>query len=470
MKRFAVVLGILIAGIGVYAADISAVTSKTEELTGQAASALKKDYRTKNAEYIYNIKKQEEKDRYKKKKMDKQASGFMTVEEYEQLSAPIDKSKIESEIPKMEKSSDMKYVPQPVYKIVRYNNPPGSPELVIDKKLYVNRQLNLQGITSPDYSIMVYPTVYYYAGSAGVACDLFVIPLNGNDTPLNKIMKANVMHRNPEPILSTDKSINVPYAFRTLTPVDFSYDSTKLLVKEKLGSPTDGIWQTNAIVYDFETKTSYNLSEVRAAVVYYWKEHKGVDLDEKRWDIYPLGFDLMSPNRVIVEAYAYTGENPVFLGTWSVDSKGEQSRLVSLNPREVQISMNGYKIIKDGAVVPDVLKLEEKQVKQAEKAADKKKKEEEKAENKQLKDEHKANLKELREEFNKEKQEYKYQNRINGSTTTNEAVEQYKDEKVIRDLKEEQRQLNREMRELQKEERNLNREIQKDKSQETSSN
>lgn len=62
------------------------------------------------------------------------------------------------------------------------------------------------------------------------------------------------MHRYPVPILSTDKSITDGYSFRTLTPIDFSPDGSKLLVKEKIGYSKDGIWQTNAIVYDLQQR------------------------------------------------------------------------------------------------------------------------------------------------------------------------------------------------------------------------
>ena len=58
----------------------------------------------------------------------------------------------------------MVYVPQPTYKIVRYNNPPGSPEISINKTLYQRRQQNAQGIVSPDFTKLVYPSVYYYPG------------------------------------------------------------------------------------------------------------------------------------------------------------------------------------------------------------------------------------------------------------------------------------------------------------------
>ena len=53
---------------------------------------------------------------------------------------------------------------------------------------------------------------------------------------------------------STDKDINTKYIFRTLTPVDFSSDNKKLVVKEKIGYRHDGIWKTDLWVYNFETE------------------------------------------------------------------------------------------------------------------------------------------------------------------------------------------------------------------------
>lgn len=422
---------------------------------------FKGDAREQEMRYIHNLQKQEVKENHERKVLDREPSGFMTVEEYELLSAPKDKTTLEIEIPKVDKGSDMKYVPQPTYKIVRYNNPPGSPELSIKRKFYATRQQNAQGITSPDFSILVYPSIYYYPSSAGVACDLFVIPLEKNETNLNKIMKANVMHRLPDPILSTDKSVSDMYTFRTLTPIDFSADGTKLLVKEKLGYSHDGIWQTNAIVYDFVTKTSYDLKELRAAIVYYWKQYKNLDLDDKRWDIYPLGFDQNEPDRVVAYAYAYTGEDPVFLGTWSIDSKGEQTRLISFTNKEVQISINGFKIIQDGVVPPDLLQVEEKQAKRFEKAEEKRKKAEDKAELKKMNDEYKATIKEMNAEYKDDLKEYKYQNKVEGSTTQNDAVQKYEEQKAIRDQKEAERLEKKKLREEAKAQKKLEKEQQK---------
>ncbi len=424
--------------------------------------SFKKDAREREAEYLHNVEKQEVKEAHERRKLNRTPSGFMTVEEYEMLSAPKDKTQQEIEIPQLETPSDMKYVPQPTYKIVRYNNPPGSPELSIKRKFYAMRQQNAQGIASPDFQILVYPSVYYYPSSAAVSCDLFVIPLEQRETNLNKILKANVMHRWVEPILSTDKSIRDPYSFRTLTPIDFSADGTKLLVKEKIGySDKEGIWQTNAIVYDFNTKTSYNLVELRDAVAYYWKEYRNVNLDEKRWDLYPLGFDINNPDRVVSYAYAYTGDTPVFLGTWSIDSHGEQARLISFTNKDVQVSMNGFKIVQDGVVPPDLLKNEEKAVKKYEKSEAKRKKAEDKAEIKQMDAEYKQKIKEMDAAFKEQQKDFKLQDKIQGTTSQNDTVEKYEELKAIQEQKEAAKNAKKQAAEARKQQKALAKEIRK---------
>lgn len=413
----------------------------------------KKDAREREAEYVHKVLKEEEKEKYDRKKYNYKPSGYMTVDEYEALSTYKNKTEDKIEIPKVKKSSDMKYVPQPTYRIVRYNDPPGSPELNITKKFFKLRQYNGQGITAPDFSIMVYPVVYYYPNSASTASDLFVIKLEEDGTPLSKILRANVVKRIPEPIVSTDKSIDNSAAFRTLTPIDFSADSSKLLLKEKIGSSLDGIWQTNAIVYDFETKTSYNLVEVRDAIIYYWKENKGLNLDDVRWDIYPLGFMKNEPDRIAVCAYAYTGKAPVFLGIWSVDSHGEQSRLISFDISDVEISINGFKIVQDGVVKPVILENEEKAQKKLEEKQAKDEKKKEEAYYKQLDKECKQKLKQMDTEFRETRKDYIKQRSIGGTTTFNEAPAQFKEIKIkqlTKEIKKDEKQLQKDLKYLKK--------------------
>ena len=402
----------------------------------------------KEAKYEFKVAKQEEKEKFERKKLEKNPSGYMTVEEYNLLSAPKDRMTMEIEIPKNVTPADMVYVPQPAYKIVRYNNPPGSPEIRLSKTFYQRRQQNAQGIVAPDFTKLVYPSVYYYPNSGSTACDVFEAKSN-----LDKILTANVVHRFSEPILSTDKNNDNYFTFRTITPVDFSVDGSKLLAKEKIGNTKDGIWKTTPVVYDFTTNLSYSLIEVRDAIIYYWKENKNLDLEDKRWDIYPIGFDLNNPDWIIVNAYAFTGDTPVNLGTWTVSYKGEQSRLVTFKNSEVQVSMNGYKLIQDGVVSPMVTEKEEKQLKRIEKEQAKIKKKEEKAEDKALEDAYKAKIKEMEAEFKEMQDDYNLRQRINGSTSGNEAVQKYNEIKAQQEearQKALEKQKAKELRELEK--------------------
>ena len=397
------------------------------------------DMNKKEAKYIHNVNKEAEKEKFQRAKLNRNPSGYMTVEEYELLSTPKDRMTVEVDIPKVPTPADMIYVPQPAYKIVRYNNPPGSPEISLTKTFYDKRQQNAQGIVSPDFTKLVYPAVYYYPNSGSTACDLFVINLEEAKSNMDKILTANTIHRLSDPIVSTDKLNDNYYTFRTLTPVDFSEDGTKLLIKEKIGNTKDGIWQTTAIVYDFSSKVSYNLVDIRNSIIYYWKEYQGLNLNDKRWDVYPMGFSAKEPDRVVVNAIAYTGDNPVNLGTWDISSKGEQPRLLNLNNSNVDISMNGYKLVKDGVVSPAITEMEEKQLKRIEKEKKKQKKLEDKQEVKALEKSHKAKIKEMDNEFKESLKDYNLRKKIQGSTSGDDVLIKYKEIKAEQEAKKQQK-------------------------------
>ena len=426
------------------------------------ALKIKGDVRAKEAKYLYKIQKKEEKDVYGKKVLNYKPTGYMTVEEYEELSKYNEDYK-DPETPKVQRS-DLKYVPQPSYKIVRYNDPPGSPELNITKKFYQLRQYNGQGVVAPDYSMIVYPVVYYYPNSASTASDIFVIPIDKEGAALEKIKSAKAQNRWPEPIVSTEKSVDNDSAFRTLTPVDFSADGKKVLIKEKIGSSQDGIWKTNAIVYDFETKNAYNLVEVRDAIIYYWKENKKLDLDECRWDIYPLGFLLDEPNRIAVNAYGFTGDKPINLGIWSVDIHGEQSRLISFKQSEVNFSINGFKVVQDGVVARDIVEKEQKAQKKMDKRDAKAEKRKEKADLRQLKTEYKDNIREINYAYKEERKDLRKLNSLKGSTTFNELPEefkQYKIKELEKSIKSTEKKIKKQEKQVQKIEKELEKEVEK---------
>lgn len=364
--------------------------------------------------YQQKILKRQEIENYKRSLLPE--SGFMTIEEYEKASEDILNSK--RVIPEYKPAKDIKnkYVPVPTYELVRYNDPPGSPELHLDRKYRFDRQINGGAITSPNRDILVYPVVYYYVNNQCTAGDLFVIPLDKTLTGVDRVLRANVIKRNPEPILSTQKSIDEKFTFRTMTPIDFSPDGSKLVAKEKIGNNNDGIWKTNLWVYDFKTGQSREIPEVRDAIRFYWANTKSLVLDEKRWDIVPLGFDSQDPDRVIVSAYGYTGKTPIFLGNWSIDCQGERTQLVSLFEPDVRVSINGLKALKVGVVDPSTVLANEKKQNKAIKKERKKSKQQLKKEKRAKKRALKSKLRTLNQEQSAVMGAYKKQQRKSSPT------------------------------------------------------
>ena len=349
------------------------------------------------AECIYQnkVEKIEATEKYEKSRMPE--SGYMTVAEYEAKSRAKTKKEISEEVKEAQVPDDpnMVYVPQKKFKLVKYNDPIGSPELSLPRKLNFDRQINAQGIISGDKTKLVYPSVYYYAQADCTTCDLFLINLDPSLTDTEKAMKANIVQKDEKPLISTDKDIETKFIFRTLTPIDFSSDNKKLVVKEKVGHRHDGIWKTDLWVYDFELKKAAKIPQIRDAIINYWAKAEGLDFDENRWDIYPLGFDANNDDRVIVCAYAYTGDVPKFLGTWSIDVDGNNSKLEDLDGNAVPVAVIGYRLAEDSVKDYSEVKLDKKRAKYLAKAEKKKIKKAESFDRKMKKLEYKRKIREM---------------------------------------------------------------------------
>ena len=304
-----------------------------------------KDPVIRQFKYEYEAKKLELREENEKAHLPK--SGYMLKEDYEKESKGIPRLELEISDAQRLKPSNWKYVPTPLYKLVRYNNPPGSPELNVPRKLNFDRQINAQGIVSGDFTMMVYPAVYYYADTNCTTCSVFVIPLDEKLSKLERVQRANVARKIDKPLFETDKDISVEGAFRTITPIDFSEDNRYIVAKEKIGWAHEGIWKTRVWIHDFQNHRSWELPEIREAIINYWHNATGVDLAEQRWDVYPLGFDKNNQERILVCAYAYTGGMPAFLGTWAADITGEKCELVDLEGTNYPVSTVGFKLVFD---------------------------------------------------------------------------------------------------------------------------
>lgn len=232
-----------------------------------------------------------------------------------------------------------------------YNNFPGDQNLDLSK-IQIKRGYTSIGVISPDMKKIAYTKVYFYPQNKQTSSRVFYVNTNLDllenvkvtlsPSELSKIFLINSPANPGKLILESGTDNMDSEIFRTLTIVDWSTDSKKLLVKETTGEHCRGIWATNIWVYDFNIKKAKRLDEVRKAVAYYYKNKYHMYLSDYRWDIVPLGWDANNPDLIIVNAYGYTNAgNKEFLGCWSVDFRGERTRLLSEDEENWQVSKNG---------------------------------------------------------------------------------------------------------------------------------
>ena len=265
----------------------------------------------------------------------------VTMEEYYKLSAENEAVKDESIEMEPQVDDKWEYFPETKYVLRKYNSPAGSQVLNL-AFLKLKRQIQSIAVLSGDYNNIAYTSIYYDPSNRYVSSEAFYIPTKSNSHPTGKLKKANLKDRVKIPLAQSGMKNNYNYANYTLTILDWSKNSKQLAMTEKISYRDNRPWITNLVVYDFNTQQTKRLWEVREAIEYYWKQKKGITLSDYQWDIKPIGWDELNPDRLIVTAYAYTQKIPKFLGTWSIDYKGDRSQLLSLTETAFEVSINGY--------------------------------------------------------------------------------------------------------------------------------
>ena len=265
----------------------------------------------------------------------------LTEDDYYQMA--IDKKRKDFVIPEPSfESHDDIILPDPFYRVVMYNSPPGQRNIDITR-IVSEHVATAPGILSPDKSKLVYTKAFFYPTQSQTASAAYLININSSSSDPYKILfNTNVIQGNVKPFLTVGMDEISQYQFKTLFPIDWSKDSSKIAFKEKIGSNLSETWKTNIIVYDFQSKTSKKLTAVREAIIYFWRQNYNIDLKDYMWDIFPIGWDKNSPDRLILYAYAFSQEKPFFLGTWSIDSNENKSLLISLTSTNAQIDLNGF--------------------------------------------------------------------------------------------------------------------------------
>lgn len=262
-----------------------------------------------------------------------------TMNEYYREANKAADSAREIPSPKFPKDEKIVDIPDPSITLVKYNNPPGYVDINLNN-LKKTRKINSIGVVSPSFDKMVYSTVYYYPSTKTAGTELYLMKLDTSKSIHQRIETAHV-NQGKRTIYRTGMDALELDVQKTLTVIDWSQDGKRIALKEKISYTPDGLWKTNLLVYDLTTGKMKDLSEVREAIRYYWRENHNLHLRDYRWDIYPIGWDALNPERIIVFAYAATGEKPKFLGAWSIDYHGDRSMLMSLTSTNFEVTQNG---------------------------------------------------------------------------------------------------------------------------------
>lgn len=231
-----------------------------------------------------------------------------------------------------------------------YND--GSGKLNLNLGLVPAQKLQVSPpVVSPDFNHIVYTEVYNYGDANQFVSRCFYIPVvmpreqDGQQLTIEDYLssyKVRASQQNSYEILSVGSSAFNRNIFRTLTIVDWSYDSSRALVKEHIGRMGKGINGTVIWVYDVEHDSVFRNDTVRKAIVNYWMANKSLDLNQYVWDIEVLGWEKDSNNNFIVNAYLYPVKGKhKFLGCWKCDIRGNTTQILSLDDENYEIGRYG---------------------------------------------------------------------------------------------------------------------------------
>lgn len=233
----------------------------------------------------------------------------------------------------------------------KYNDESGALDLNLTflkkDKLYISPP-----VVSPDFNNIMYTEVYYFAGENEVVSRCFYIPVvlpepspEKPDITIDDYYNSyNVRcsDQNRYEVLSVNTKIPTNNIFRTLTIVDWAYDSDRVLIKEHIGQMGQGIVGTIIWVYEVKEDKIYRIDTIRRAVINFWLKKENLDLTRYVWDIDVLGWEVNSKNRFVVNAYLYPTRNKrKFLGCWSIDINANLSQLLSTDNENWKVDRNG---------------------------------------------------------------------------------------------------------------------------------
>lgn len=287
---------------------------------------------------------------FSKKSRQEAEKMVQTKEEWQQKAQNVNLE--DRKIPAYQKPEDKDFKPKesPNNKFVKYNVAPGEQEVNLSN-IKKKQDIRSQGVIDPHFKYMAYGEYYYSPMTDQISSDIFIQELKGGLTRMKKALSTNVLNVNRTPAISTGTKEFYNHMFSTLTIVDFSQDSTRLLVKEKIGSSVNGIYRNYVWVYfigeDAVSGFAIKFSNLNEEIKKFYAKKTGLALDNYRWDIKPLGFSKENPEIIIAESFVFDKDKkPMFLGAWGINCQNASIELLSEEPKAFEISVNAL-IVKE---------------------------------------------------------------------------------------------------------------------------
>ncbi|MEB3287414.1 MAG: hypothetical protein VKJ04_07915 [Vampirovibrionales bacterium] len=283
-------------------------------------------------------------------------------------------------------------------------------------RLEAKRFFRSEPVLTPDHSGYAYTEVSYLPHNRQTFSRLFWVPYSPSaqsteaapllpgETPETLYTRSASGYQDPlnpdkttqlrQEILGVGNNRPVDFEFRTLTIVDWSANSRRLLFKQRTGVLHVGLKVSDILVYDRSGTTVTIFPELQRVLQHYWMTHSQLpDLDTVAWDIYPMGWAPGSDAKVLFKAWAFNKVNPdvsgqgqslantqaavsnvpisktnmanantsprkVFLGVWEYDIDAQRSRLLGLEDANYALPVNGE--VPDFIATPSASRLQVK--------------------------------------------------------------------------------------------------------------
>lgn len=243
------------------------------------------------------------------------------------------------------KSDKKNYYPEVHYSFEKYNYPQGKRDLNIEA---IKKNLNVNPIIVADVTChkVAYSQYYYSPDINQISSNFYVGELDTSKNKTKRILAYNHHQKTRIPIIEAGTKELYPNLFRGLTLVDWSADSKKLLIKERVGSTLGGVYKTYLYVHfigeNEDDSYTLRLDDFDETIKSYFLDLKNLQIVKYRYEFEPLGFSADNDDVIVILCYLYNKDNnKLFMGTWGYNCKTKNILLFSKNNPSFPISLNG---------------------------------------------------------------------------------------------------------------------------------